>query len=161
MVDSVGIIALESLRMQIFRQRRLIAMSVWKIKPLPKRTFSWWKCLAHSRFYRRRISQSNIRWRALDEIYQIKDLLHLSNCKFEVNFLKRRHFQDYKWKMQHVSTFAVMIAYFVEIFSMFFRFSRKRRKTLQLLSKFSYFNLIFIMITEYTEMYSITIAGSI
>ena len=42
----------------------------------------WGAC---SRLYRSRFSQPNIRWKALDEIYQIYILLHVDNPKISVN----------------------------------------------------------------------------
>ncbi len=41
---------------------------------------------ARSLLYRRQILQENIRWKALDEIYKIYTLLHLSDRNISENF---------------------------------------------------------------------------
>ena len=50
---------------------------------------------ARSLLYRRQILHQNIRWRALDEIYQIHILSHLSNRKISVQL--RQHLWDFQF----------------------------------------------------------------
>ena len=53
---------------------------------------------ARSLLYRRQMLQSNIRWKALDEIYKIYMLLHRSDLNISENF--RQNFPHFSAEFQ-------------------------------------------------------------
>ena len=73
---------------------------------------------ARSRLYRSRFLQSNIRWKALDEIYQIAIPLHRSARKISANFRQtfRKFCKHFEGNSQIFALFIRFVSRFSQIF---------------------------------------------
>ena len=76
---------------------------------------------ARSLLYRRQILQENIRWKALDEIYNIYMLLHRSDLNSSATFREkfRISVQTFSKECYFSTIFTEILAYFDKILSEF------------------------------------------
>ena len=64
---------------------------------------------ARSPLYRRQILQQNIRWKALDEIYKIYMLLHLSDLSISEFF--RQTFRIFRQLFAKINCFRILVTF--------------------------------------------------